>query len=93
MQGSHASLAGMRFRFGFAYYAYHGGAFSVAVCSVRHDMTGANMWTTLLVLVASGQVLARLSVLQGRRVRAVSQPASSHPVSADPPEPDASRRR
>jgi hypothetical protein len=78
-------VAGMGFRFGFAFYAYHGGAASVASFSARHDITGANIWTTALVLMAFGQVLARLGVLQGRRVRAVSQPAASQHVPADRP--------
>jgi len=67
-------VAGMGFRFWFAYYAYHSGGPAVARFSVRHDITGADIWTTALVLMAFGQVLARLSVLQVRRVRAVSQP-------------------
>ena len=85
-------IAGMGFRFGFAYYAYHGGASSVASFSARHDITGANIWTTALVLMAFGQVLARLGVLQGRRIRAISQPAASREVPANQPERDASRR-
>ena len=60
-------------RFGFAYYAYHGGGPAVARFSARHDLTGADIWTTVLVLMAFGQVLARLGVLQIRRVRAISQ--------------------
>jgi len=82
-------VAGMGFRFWFAFYAYHGGAASVARFSARHDITDAGIWTDALVLMAFGQVLARLVVLQGRRVRAVSQPAASQHVSADPPEPGA----
>ena len=85
-------VAGMGFRFGFAFYAYHGGAASVASFSARHDITGANIWTTALVLMAFGQVLARLGVLQGRRVRAVSQPAAAQHVPSGPPERDASWR-
>ena len=38
-------------------------------------------WTTALVLMAFGQVLARLGVLQGRRVRAVG-PARRLPACA-----------
>ena len=65
-----ASVAGMGFRFGFGYYAYHSGAVSVASFSARHDITGARIWTTALVLMAFGQVLARVGTLQVRRVRA-----------------------
>jgi hypothetical protein len=75
-----AWVVGMGFRFGFAYYAYHGGGPAVARFSVRHDLTGADIWTTALVLMAFGQVLARLGVLQVRRVRAISQPVT--PVTA-----------
>jgi hypothetical protein len=71
-----AWVAGMGFRFWFAWYAYHGGGPAVASFSLRHDISGANIWTTALVLMAFGQVLARLAVLQVRRVRAVSHPAS-----------------
>ena len=85
-------IAGMGFRFGFAYYAYHGGASSVASFSARHDITGASIWTIALVLMAFGQVLARLGVLQGRRIRAISQSAASRQVPANQPERDASRR-
>ena len=69
-------VASMGFRFWFAYYAYHSGGPAVASFSVRHAITGADIWTTALVLMAFGQVLARLGVLQVRRVRAVSQPAA-----------------
>jgi hypothetical protein len=66
-------IIGMGFRFGFAYYAYHGGGPAVARFSVQHDLSGANIWTTALVLMAFGQVLARLAVLQVRRVRFAAQ--------------------
>jgi hypothetical protein len=83
-------VVGMGFRFGFAYYAYHSGAATVASFSVRHDITGANIWTTALVLMAFGQVLARLGVLQVRRARAVRQPGTAANVPAATPERDAS---
>jgi hypothetical protein len=69
-----AWVAGMGFRFWFAFYAYHGGGPAVASFSLRHDISGADIWTTALVLMAFGQVLARLGVLQVRRARAVSHP-------------------
>lgn len=65
-----AWVAGMGFRFAFAYYAYHGGGPAVARFSVQHDLSGANIWTTALVAMAFGQVLARVAVLQIRRVHA-----------------------
>jgi hypothetical protein len=83
-------IIGMGFRFGFAYYAYHGGGPAVARFSVQHDLSGANIWTTALVLMAFGQVLARLAVLQVRRVRFAAQnPAlgmnAAQPLSAGQP--------
>lgn len=65
-----AWVVGMGFRFGFAYYAYHSGATAVANFSRHHHITGAHIWTTALVLMAFGQVLARVGVLQDRRRRA-----------------------
>ena len=62
-------VIGMGFRFGFAWYACHGGGPAVARFSVQHGLTGANIWTTALVAMAFGQVLARLAVLQIRRAR------------------------
>ena len=84
-------VAGMGFRFWFAYYAYHSGGPAVARFSVRHDISGADIWTTALVLMAFGQVLARLAVLQVRRIRAVSQPPGLRRVLATTPERGAGR--
>jgi hypothetical protein len=64
-----AWVLGMGFRFGFAYYAYHSGASAVARFSASHDITGARIWTTALVIMAFGQVLARLGTVQLRRTR------------------------
>jgi hypothetical protein len=52
-----AWVLGMGFRFWFAYYAYRSGGPAVGRFSVRHDITGAGIWTTALVLMAFGQVL------------------------------------
>ena len=82
-------VIGMGFRFGFAYYAYHGGGPGVARFSVRHDLSGANIWTIALVLMAFGQVLARLAVLQIRRARAISHPAAARPRPAATPDTEA----
>lgn len=86
-----AWVAGMGFRFGFAFYAYHGGGPAVASFSARHVITGADIWTTALVLMAFGQVLARLAGLQIRRVRAASLPRASRHLPMATPESDASR--
>jgi hypothetical protein len=77
-------IIGMGFRFGFAYYAYHGGGPAVARFSVQHDLSGANIWTTALVLMAFGQVLARLAVLQVRRVRFAAQNPALGMTAAQP---------
>jgi hypothetical protein len=71
-----AWILGMGFRLGFAYYAYHSGGPSIASFSARHNITGAHIWTTALFLMAAGQVLARLGMLQLRRVRAGGAPVA-----------------
>jgi hypothetical protein len=73
----------MGFRFGFAYYAYHSGA--TEVVSRDHQITGAHIWTTALVLVAFGQVRARVGVLQERRRAARSTRRA--PAKSIAPEP------
>ena len=84
-----AWVAGMGFRFGFEYYAYHSGAGAVGRFSVSHDITGAQIWTTALVLMAFGQVIARVGVLQYRRIRLEAAPPSGplRVSPADVPEP------
>jgi hypothetical protein len=62
-------VVGMGFRFAFAFYASHSGAASIARFSIQHEITGAAVWTTALVLMAFGQVLARIAILQARRIR------------------------
>jgi hypothetical protein len=69
-----AWILGMGFRFGFTYYAYHSGGPAVARFSASRDITGAGIWTTALVAMAFGQVLARLALLQARRARGTGQP-------------------
>ena len=60
---------GMAGRFGFAYYSTHGGRNKVAQFSIAHNITGDAAWMTALVLMAFGEVLARVLLLQIRRVR------------------------
>ena len=67
-------IVGMAGRFGFAYYSTHDGRNEVAQFSIAHDITGDAAWMTALVLMAFGEVLARVLVLQIRRV---SQSAGS----------------
>jgi hypothetical protein len=67
---------GMAARFAFAYYSTHGGRDEVTQFSITHHITGDAVWITALVLMAFGEVLARVLVLQIRRAR---QPAESIP--------------
>lgn len=80
-----AWVLGMGFRFGFAYHAYHSGATEVAEFSRDHQITGAHIWTTALVLVAFSQVRARVGVLQERRRAARSTRRA--PAKSIAPEP------
>jgi hypothetical protein len=81
-------VIGMGFRFGFAYYADHGGGAAVARFSTQHDLSGAGIWTLALVTMAFGQVLARLALLQIRRARAISHPDAPQLRPAAEPDTD-----
>jgi hypothetical protein len=78
-----AWVAGMGFRFAFAYYAYHSGGPAVARFSASHHITGAQAWTTALFLMAAGQVIARLGLLQVRRINTIRQAAATGPSPED----------
>jgi hypothetical protein len=80
-----AWVAGMGFRFGFAVWSTHGGAADVALFSMEHRITGEQAWTTALVLMAVGEVLARLGLLQLRRARL--------PLPRPPATPEGASRR
>lgn len=68
-------VAGMGFRFWFAYCAYHSGGPAVARFSVRTASPAPIPGTTALVLMAFGQVLARLAVSRsGGSVLSASRP-------------------
>jgi hypothetical protein len=67
-----AWIAGMGLRFAFQFWAYHSGGPSIARFSVSHHITGASTWTTAFFLMAFGQVIARVGVLQLRRIRSAS---------------------
>jgi hypothetical protein len=63
-------LIGMGFRFAFAVYAStNAGGAVVARFSAHHAITNVQTWTTALVLMALGEVLARIVILQIRRAR------------------------
>lgn len=64
-----AWVLGMGLRIGLEYDAYHSGAGAVTRFSESHDITGAGVWTTALVLMAFAQVAGRVGVLQHRRLR------------------------
>jgi hypothetical protein len=70
-------IVGMAGRFGFAYYSTHGGRNEVSQFSITYHITGDAIWMTALVLMAFGEVLARVLVLQIRRVRQSAAGASS----------------
>jgi hypothetical protein len=60
-------IAGMGFRLGFQIWANtHGGEASLAHFSVSHHINSSEAWVCALLLMALGEVLARLAVLQGR---------------------------
>jgi hypothetical protein len=60
-------VAGMGFRFAFALYSNsNGGGMHVASFSQSHNITSAQVWVTALVLMAFGEVLARVGYLQWR---------------------------
>src|SRR4051794_7977624 len=53
-----AWVVGMGFRFGFAVWSTGSGAAEVTRFSVDHGISGAHAWTTALVAMAVGEVLA-----------------------------------
>jgi hypothetical protein len=59
-------LLGVVSRTVFQYYSTHDGAGAVARFSARHDLTSGQAWVVALVLMAFGEVLARLLVLRIR---------------------------
>ncbi len=63
-------ILGMGFRFGFALWANStsGGA-DLTRFSIDHRITGAQAWTTALLLMAFGEVLTRVGTMQFRRLR------------------------
>lgn len=75
-------IAGMGFRFWFAYYATHSGASAVAAFSIQHAITSGQAWTTAFVIMAFAQVIARVAVLQARRVRLLGARADGHSAQA-----------
>jgi hypothetical protein len=62
-------VAGMGFRFAFAIWSTASGAADVTRFSIQERISGGQAWTTALVLMAVGEVLARVAVLQLRRAQ------------------------
>lgn len=74
-----AWVLGMGFRFAFAVYAGTAtGNEAIGRFSAQHAITGGQAWTTALVLMAFGEVLARVTILQLRRLQ-VSRVQSEAP--------------
>jgi hypothetical protein len=67
-------VLGMGARFAFALWVTHTGAEAVGRFSFQHDITGGHIWQFALVLMAYGEVLSRIGVLQFRRIRAEHAP-------------------
>jgi hypothetical protein len=59
-------LVGVVSRAAFQLYSTHGGAGAVSRFSIHHDITSSQAWVVALVLMAFGEVLARLLVLRIR---------------------------
>lgn len=71
-------IMGMGFRFAFAVYANTaGGDRAIGRVSAHHAITSGQAWTTALVLMAFGEVLARVALMQWRR-RELLRPARIH---------------
>jgi hypothetical protein len=75
-------VAGVGARMAFAYVAQHGAGHAIASFSAAHGITGAAAWTDALVLMALGEVVARVVTLQlrARRISSVFQPLAPRTV-------------
>jgi hypothetical protein len=63
-------VIGMGFRFAFAVYASSSsGDAAIGRFSAHHAITSAQAWTTALVLMAFGEVVARVCIMQYRRMQ------------------------
>lgn len=56
-------VLGMGSRFGFAYWASHGGASAIGSFSASHQITGAEAWTVALLAMAVFEVCGRTLVM------------------------------
>jgi hypothetical protein len=70
-----AWVLGMGFRFAFAIYANTDtGSQAIGRFSFDHAITSGQTWTTALVLMAFGEVLSRVGILQIRRLHVIASP-------------------
>ena len=63
-------------RVAFAEWATHSGARTIGTFSVRHQITGADAWTTAFVLMALAMVAGRLLVTGAQVARRTAAPAT-----------------
>jgi hypothetical protein len=72
-------VLGMGFRFAFAVYAstMHG-EHALGSFSAEHGITSGQAWTTALVMMAFGEVVSRVAIMQWRRAR-MGDPAGLSP--------------
>jgi hypothetical protein len=75
-------VAGMGFRFAFAVWSTGSGGAAVGHFSAEHAISSVQAWTTALVAMAVGEVLARVAVLQLRRARAQQDHGAQQPSDA-----------
>ena len=80
-------VLGMGTRFTFALWATHTGSEVVGRFSFHHNITGGHVWQFALALMAYGEVLSRIGVLQFRRIRAIHTPDSRSAVGGDADRP------
>jgi hypothetical protein len=81
-----AWVLGMGFRFAFAIYANSDtGSAALGRFSFDHGITSGQAWTTALVLMAFGEVLARVGILQLRRLQVSRMGVPSTQVGAARP--------
>jgi hypothetical protein len=85
-------VLGVGTRLAFQLYATHGGGGSVARFSAHHDITGSDVWTSALVIMALAEVVVRLAVIVGRGTvgvrRSRAATAGGVPVRELQPSPD-----
>ncbi|MEU8760187.1 hypothetical protein [Streptomyces sp. NPDC048659] len=74
-------VLGMGARLAFQLWVDHGGAADVGRFSVEHQITGAQVWVTALLLMAVAEVVSRLGTiyLRSRTVTRTTRPVAASP--------------